>query len=354
MTLKLLCSYSLFMFISLFFVSMIAQPFRTEQLAQVEDVVWGLEFLLADELMFTERKGAVKVLSLKTKKVISISGLPNVEADGQGGLLDIQKDKNYAKTKRIYFCYSVKAEDGLTTELGRATYNPEKRSLSEWESLFRAMPVSKHKIHFGCRLAFDREGDLWMTVGDRNRRDQAQVKTSHLGKTLKFKDVTKAPEIFSYGHRNPQGLAIHPVTGDVWVNEHGPRGGDEINLIKKSANYGWPIITYGREYYGPKIGEGTSKPGMEQPLKQFTPSIAPSSLMIYSGKVFKSWAGDFFSGALVLTHLNRVKFDKNLKPVEEERLLEKLEERIRDVVEGPDGLIYFSTDSGKIFRLTAL
>ena len=205
-----------------------------------------------------------------------------------------------------------------------------------------------------------------MTVGDRGQKKSTQNLSSHLGKLLRLDENGIAPpdnpfikhkkakaEIYSYGHRNPQGLFIHPETGQIYLQEHGPRGGDEINLIEKGKNYGWPIITYGRAYIGFKIGEGTHKKGMEQPIKHWTPSIAPSGLLIYSGKKFTDWKGDFFSGALALTHLNRLKF-RERQVIKEERLLSSLRLRFRDVIEGPKGFIWASVDQGMILKISPL
>ncbi|MDE0118491.1 MAG: PQQ-dependent sugar dehydrogenase [Bdellovibrionales bacterium] len=268
-----------------------------------------------------------------------------------------------------------------------------KISITQLKDIFVATPFISSRRHFGSRLVFDKKGFLYVTVGDRVERHLAQKLDNHLGKVLRLTDKGKAPkdnpfvfensrfknsaakrkvpkrdgkiipngyikdalpEIWSFGHRNPQGLFIHPKTGQLWEQEHGPRGGDEINLIKKGKNYGWPVITYGREYWGPKIGEGMRKKGMEQPIKYYTPSIAPSGLLIYSGRKFKKWKYHFFSGALVLRHLNRIKVSKKQKVKEEERLLSDLNFRVRHVIEGPKGFIYISVDKGQILRLRPL
>ena len=235
--------------------------------------------------------------------------------------------------------------------------------LTQIKEIFSAKPALSSRIHFGSRMVFDQDGFLFITVGERHNRHFAQNLNTHMGKILRLTEEGKAPstnpfvdhknalpEIWSFGHRNPQGLTLHPISGELWAHEHGPRGGDEINLIKKGKNYGWPIITYGTEYWGPKIGEGTRKEGLEQPIKYYVPSIAPSGLLIYSGKKIKQWRGDFFSGALVLEHLNRLKF-KNNKVVKEERLISKSGFRVRNVIEGPEGSIYISVDSGRIFKI---
>ncbi len=343
-----------------------SEPFEVEVLLEGQGVVWGMIFVNEDEMLFTKRSGTLKLFHTKTKKLQVIVGVPEVYSSGQGGLLDIVLHPNFSSNKRIYFSYSKNKGSKQTTVLATAILNREEKKLEQVKDIFLARPFVNSQNHFGSRLAFNKEGFLFMTVGDRLNRHFAQKLNSHFGKVLRLTDQGKAPannpfakekdafpEIWSLGHRNPQGLFIDSNTNEVWEQEHGPRGGDEINLIKKGANYGWPIITYGREYFGPKIGKGTKKKGLEQPIKYFTPSIAPSGLLIYSGKKFKKWKGDFFSGALALRHLNRLKIAKQ-KVLEEERLLSSLGVRVRNVMEGPRGFIYVSVDDGRIFRLKPL
>lgn len=341
-----------------------SESFTVEVMAQDLGVVWGMEFINNKEILFTEREGQFKKLNLETKQIHPISGAPKVYSKGQGGLMDVALHPEFSQNQKVYFSYSKIKGRKQTTAVAMGTLKG--RQLLRVRDLFEARPFVSSSIHFGCRLVFDENGFLFITVGDRNKRHSAQSLNSHLGKVLRLTDKGEAPpdnpfvstkdalpEIWSLGHRNPQGLFFHPETGILWEQEHGPRGGDEINRIQKGKNYGWPVITHGREYWGPSIGEGTKKEGMEQPVKHFTPSIAPASLLIYSGKRFKKWKGDFFSGALVLTHLNRLKIT-NEKVETEERLLSSLKLRIRDVIEGPEGFIYLSTDEGKILRLTPL
>ena len=335
--------------------------FKTEEAARDLGIVWGMAFLNEREILLTERSGKFKKLNLKTKQAREIPGAPKVFAKGQGGLLDVTLHPNFSKNKKVYFCYSKSKGRKRTTVLAEGILKGDR--MLEVRDLFSAKPAVSTAHHFGCRLVFDGKGFLFMTVGDRGKRHSAQSLKSHLGKILRLTDegapakgnpftgrTDALAEIWSFGHRNPQGLFIHPETGALWGQEHGPRGGDEINLIQKGKNYGWPVITFGREYWGPPIGEGAAKKGMEQPVKHWTPSIAPSGLLIYSGKRFKNWKGDFFSGALALTHLNRLKI-RNGKVKEEERLLSRRGFRVRNVVEGPDGLIYVSIDRGRILRL---
>ena len=339
-----------------------SEPFKVEEMAQGLGVVWGMVFLNDREILFTEREGQFKKLNLKTKRIQSLSGAPEVYARGQGGLMDVALHPHFQKNKKVYFSYSKRKKRKQTMAVAVGIL--KRKQLIQVKDIFEAQPIVSSSIHFGSRLVFDKQGFLFVTVGDRGKRHSAQNLKTHLGKILRLTDrgapppdnpfvsVKEAqPEIWSLGHRNPQGIFIHPETGELWEQEHGPRGGDEINQIQKGQNYGWPVITFGREYWGPSIGEGRVKKGMKQPVKHFTPSIAPSSLLIYSGKVFKKWKGDFFSGALVLTHLNRLKI---IKGKVEERLLSQLKLRVREVIEGPDGLIYLSTDEGKILRLIPL
>ncbi len=338
------------------------EVFSADQIKQ-NDVIWGLAFLSADELLATTKSGSLLRLNLKTQHVQTIAGLPQVDPHGQGGLMDIHLHPNFAKNAWLYFSYSVRTKsESWTTRIARAQL--KKNELTKLQVLFTADIESDDGVHFGSRIVFDNRGYLFFGVGDRGQRQFAQSLSHHNGKIFRLHDDGRVPtdnpfvkvkgarpEIWAYGIRNPQGLTRHFETGELWENEHGPRGGDEINRILPGKNYGWPVITFGREYWGPKIGEGTQKPGMESPLYQFTPSIAPSSLMIYSGKLFKAWKGDFFSSSLVLQHLNRLSLKNGLFK-EEERLLSSMKERFRHVVESPEGHIFLSTDSGKIIRLS--
>lgn len=341
-----------------------SEPFMVEILAEDLGIVWGMVFISDTEMLFTERKGNIKKLNIQTRKVVSVSGAPEVYAQGQGGLLDVTTHPRFSENNKIYISYSKEVNGKQTTVVAEALLQGDK--LTQLKDIFKALPAVSASRHFGSRLVFDQNSFLYVTVGDRTKRHFAQKLNNHFGKVLRLKQDGTAPkdnpfvsvagarpEIWSYGHRNPQGLFIHPETKSIWTQEHGPRGGDEINLVQKGKNYGWPVITYGREYWGPSIGEGSEKQGMEQPIKYYVPSIAPSGLMIYSGKIFKNWKHSFFSGALVLTHLNRVEI-KNQTAQKEERLLSDLEFRVRNVIEGPMGYIYISVDDGKILRLKPL
>lgn len=335
------------------------EAFRFEILTQQKDVVWGFDFINEDQLIFTERGGALRSLNLKSKTVSNIDGVPIVYASGQGGLLDVRvhpKEKS-----KIYFSFSEPTKDGATTALAFAIL--QGASLTNFKKIFSAHQPNLNTIHFGSRIEFDGKGHLWLSIGDRDQRDRAQSLNFHNGKIIRLnedgsipadnpfsKDKTIKPEVWSYGHRNPQGLVRNTKTGELWEAEMGPRGGDELNLIRAGLNYGWPVITYGREYYGPKIGLGTSKEGMEQPIAYWVPSISPSALTIYTGHRFPKWQDNIFIGTLSGQHLRRLRLE-NSRVVEQEALLNDLQLRIRNVRTGLDGYLYFSTDDGKIARL---
>jgi glucose/arabinose dehydrogenase len=337
--------------------------FTLEELVHDLDTVWGMAFLSSTEIIFTEKSGDISVLNLKDRSVTGLSGTPEVKHADQGGMLDVAVLPGYTESDWIYFTYSKPVGKMGVTALARARRSGN--ALIDWKDILITRSATDADHHYGSRIAFDDAGHVFFSVGDRGVRPNAQDLSNHAGKVLRlnldgtvpddnpFSSVSGArAEIYSYGHRNPQGLVYDRNTGRLWLIEHGPRGGDEINLITAGANYGWPIISHGKEYYAPiAVGEGTEKEGMESPLKVYIPSIAPGSLMLYSGRAFPKWRGNLFAGALVLRHINRVTLDDNGQPVEEERLLESLNERIRALIEGPEGYIYFSTDSGRIFRL---
>ncbi len=321
------------------------------------DVPWSLTFLSAKELLVTERKGSVKFLHLDRKVAQDISGVPPVFHRNQGGLLDLTLHPRFSDNKLIYMSMSVAEPRGQsTTQVVRARL--EQNRFTQLKVIFKALPAQSDTKHYGSRLVFDKDGFLFVTVGDRGERKLAQDLSTHMGKLLRLTEDGKAPpdnpfvgrknakpEVWSYGHRNAQGLFLHPQTGEIWLHEHGPRGGDEINLVQRGANYGWPIVTYGREYYGPKISEETEKPGIVSPIHHYTPSIAPSG--------FAFWRGSFFLGSLVLTHLNRVLI-QDKRVVKEERLLADLGQRFRSVTAGPDGHLYVGLDSGQILCIKAV
>jgi glucose/arabinose dehydrogenase len=297
-----------------------------------------------------------------------LKGVPEVWASGQGGLLDVVTDAAYATNSTIYFCYAERERNGGRTAVARAKLSDGAAPrLDDVKVIFRQDGPLSSGNHYGCRIAQSPDGNLFVTLGDHfTYRDEAQNLGNHLGKLIRIApdgSVPKdnpfvgrdgaRPEIWSYGHRNAQSLAINPTSGDLWEIEHGPRGGDEVNLISPGKNYGWPVIGFGIDYSGAKIHEATAKDGMEQPLKYWVPSIAPSGIAYYSGKLFPAWTGSLFTGALAGKMLVRLSLDGG-KVTGEERLLQNLNERIRDVRQGPDGALWLLTDSasGRILRVT--
>ena len=337
--------------------------FSVEEIASGLGVPWGMVFLDPQTILFTERSGAVGLVNIDTGKTESVTGQAEVWAHGQGGLFDVALAPDYQPGNWIYFTYSKeRSGKGLTT-LARARL--KERSLIDWHDLIVTRSSSGTTRHFGGRIVFDEAGHIFLTVGDRGHRPNGQDLSTHAGSVLRlnldgsvpadnpFIDSPGAlPEIWSYGHRNPQGLVYDQKNQRLWLNEHGPRGGDEINLVLKGENYGWPLVSHGKEYWGPlAVGEATSLPDKIDPKKVYIPSIAPGSLLLYTSDAFPDWQGSLFSGALKLTHLNRVTVEDNGNIAEEERLLGKLNERIRNVVQSPEGWIYITTDSGKILRL---
>ncbi|EQC48485.1 glucose/sorbosone dehydrogenase [Bacteriovorax sp. BSW11_IV] len=334
--------------------------FQIEKIIDTDDVIWGLDFYDNETILFTLRSG--HLFKLQNGLKMPISGTPRVYTKGQGGLLDV-KVKEIQGQKYIYLTYSKPINDGAVTALGRAKLNLKDNKLEEFTELFVSNANSDKTVHFGSRLVF-KDDKIYMGIGERGLRDLSQDKTKHHGKIIRLNlngtipadnphetDKTFAKEVWSLGHRNPQGIDIDQ-DGNIWNSEFGPRGGDEINLIKKGANYGWPIITYGSEYWGPKIGS-THKEGMEQPIKYWTPSISPSGLLIYKGSAFENWRSDFFLANLSSRHLRRVRIKEN-KVIEEEELLSELKERIRHVSANSKGHIFISTDSGRIYEIKPL
>lgn len=322
-----------------------------------------MAFLSPDKILVTERAGYINIVSTETGNVRRLKGAPSVVAEGQGGMLDVVVPRDFKSGDWIYFTYVRDQEGQGVTTLARAKLKNDR--LDSWQELLVTKSATDTGRHFGSRIAFDDSDHIFFTVGDRGLRPNAQNLSNHAGTVMRIirdgripKDnpfVSRKgalPEIWSYGHRNPQGIVYDNANKRLWLIEHGPRGGDEINLVLPGRNYGWPVISYGKEYWGQAmVGEGTHRKGMEQPVKQYTPSIAPGSLLLYSGKSFPVWKGNLFSGALKLQHLNRIVIDSNAKVVAEERLLGNMSERIRALAESPQGWIYFSTDSGRILRL---
>jgi glucose/arabinose dehydrogenase len=350
-----------------------AQTIRTEEHAlRAVTVVgglanpWSVAFLPDGRLLITERPGRLRLVGRDGNlEPRPLDGLPaNVAEHGQGGLLDVALHPKFAETGWIYLAYAARDGSGVGTEVARARLAGDR--LTEVQTIFRMQPKSGGGRHFGARLVFDRAGYLFVTLGDRGDQDRAQRLDDHAGKIVRLHDDGRVPadnpfaqragakpEIFSLGNRNVQGAALHPRTGALWAHEHGPQGGDEVNVIRAGVNYGWPVITYGVNYgIGTKIGEGTAKPGMAQPLHYWVPSIAPSGMAFYDADRFPRWKGDLFVGALRDRMLVRLRLDGE-KVVKEERMLQGTFGRIRDVRAGPDGFLYLLTDEpdGKLIRL---
>ncbi len=340
--------------------------FRVDEVAGGLEHPWGLAFLPNGDMLVTERPGRLRLIEGGRLRAAPVPGLPEVHARGQGGLLDVALDPDFARNRTIYLSYSHGAKGATTTRVARATFSPD--GLADPQVIFEAQPLIGSSMHFGSRLAFARDGTLFVTVGERSsEREQAQNLGSHLGKVMRINRdgsvpadnpfVGRAgalPEIYSYGHRNPQGLALDPTTGVMWEQEHGARGGDEVNLLKPGANYGWPDVAFGVNYDGTTIGTGrTTAPGIEPPLFYWDPSIAPSGMAFYQGDRFPGWRGDVLVGALGFQLVSRLDLDDAGRVVKEERLLEGELGRVRDVRTGPDGLVYLLTDEdpGGLYRL---
>lgn len=325
---------------------------------------WSIAFLPGGDWLITERPGRLRHVQNGTLLEEPVAGTPKVVAINQGGLLDVVLHPDFDSNQYVYLTYAKACSGGgNTTAVGRGVWDGT--ALQSFEELYVADACAPGGRHHGSRLVFDAEGYMYVSVGDRGEQDRAQDPRDNVGSVLRLHDDGRIPADnpfagsdkghdanWTYGNRNIQGMAVHPVTGEIWSNEHGPRGGDEINLILEGRNYGWPAISYGIEYDGSKITDKTHMEGMEQPLKQWTPSIAPSGMAFYSGDAFPGWRNDVLVGALAHQHLARVRFDGH-QEVEEEKLLDRTHGRIRDVRVGPDGLIYVLTDSpnGLLVRL---
>jgi glucose/arabinose dehydrogenase len=324
---------------------------------------WGMAFLPDGRLLITERPGRLRVFANGRLERAPVGGLPKVYARGQGGLLDVCLHPDFARNARLYLTYSGEGEGGAATVLARAEFR--NNALVGVQPIFEALPRTSGGLHFGSRVVFDRAGLLYVTCGERYQMQRAQNLADLGGKVVRLRDDGTVPpdnpfvgregarpEIFTYGHRNPQGMAMPPGTGRIWLVEHGPRGGDELNLLKAGANYGWPRATHGIDYSGSTISPNKSLPGMEDPVRVWVPSISPSGLAFYTGDRFPGWKGSVFTGALSDNALIRIELDGD-RYVGEERLLVDLLPYIRDVRQGPDGLLYVvtHTDSGGLYRL---
>lgn len=342
-----------------------SEPFTLTTVAEGLQFPWCLAFLPDGAMLVTERGGTLRIVREGTLEDTPIAGVPEVYVKSQAGLFDVLPHPDFANNKLLFLSFAHGTDEENATRVVRATFDGT--SLSNVETIFTASPTKNTAAHYGGRMLFLPDGTLLVTLGDGfNFREEAQNLGSHFGAIVRINiDGTvppdnpfigkegARPEIWSYGHRNVQGIARDPGTGRIYANEHGPRGGDEVNIIEPGLNFGWPVITYGVDYTGARISPFTEYPGMEQPFLDWTPSIAPSSLAFYTGDAFPKWKGDLFTGALAFRELRRVDLEDG-KVVGEETLLRDLDERIRDVRQGPDGKLYVlieDAEDGKIARL---
>ncbi|MEM7598172.1 MAG: PQQ-dependent sugar dehydrogenase [Pseudomonadota bacterium] len=320
---------------------------------------WGFGFLPDGAILITERDGVLK--RVQDGRVTEVAGVGPVWAEGQGGFLDILVPRDFARSRTVFFTLSQPQSRQAGTAVARAQLSGDGTQLTDWQIIYEMDPGSRGGRHFGSRLVEARDGTLFLTVGDRGDRPSAQDLSVENGSVLRItrdgqipadnpfmRNARAQPEIWSYGHRNPQGAALD-LDGNLWVVEHGARGGDEVNRVKRGANYGWPVISYGTHYSGFKIGEGTEKDGMEQPAYYWDPSMAPSGMMIYSGALWPQWRGSIFVGSLKHDYISRL----SGSPLKQEQLQSEETFRVRDVREGPGGAIWFlSVGDGVLYRIT--
>lgn len=341
--------------------------YKSEKIAEKLGLPWAIIAMPDGRLLITEKRGSMQILDANGTLLKKITGFPEVDAAGQGGMLDVALDPNFSKNKMIYWSFSEKYGNGNLMAVAKGELNEAESKVNNPVVIFRATPALRGSLHFGSRLIFDKDGNLFVSTGERSimeGRKQAQLLSSGLGKIFKItKDGKPAPgnpfmnqkdampEIFAYGIRNAQSLDLHPVTGELWEAEFGPKGGDEVNIIKAGKNYGWPTITYGIEYSGGKVGEGIQqKEGMEQPVYYWDPVLSPSGMAFYSGNTIPEWKNNLFIGGLNSMHIARLVIENN-KVVGEERLLEDKKERFRDVAYF-NGMLYAVTDGGNLYRVS--
>lgn len=343
-------------------------PFEGVVIAEGLKSPWGIAELPDGRLLITQKEGTLCIVDAAGKLSEPITGLPKVDPSGQGGTFGIALDPNFASNRLVYWAFTNPEENGNQTALAKGRLADDEKTIENATIIYKAGPVYKGNLHFGGRILFDKAGNIILTTGERSdlvTRPQAQDLKSALGKIIRVttdgkpaagnpfaNDSNALPEIYSYGHRNPQGVALHPVTGDLWSSEFGPRGGDELNRVEAGKNYGWPVITYGIEYSGKEIGTPPiqQQEGMEQPVYYWDPVLSPSGMTFYTGDAIPEWKNDLFIAGLSSTHIARLVIDNN-KVVGEERLLAKEGQRFRDVIQGKDGALYAVTDAGKLYKI---
>ena len=346
-------------------------PYEVQIIAQGLSNPWAVASLPDGRLIITEKKGNLRIVSTTGVVGDAITGLPDVDSRGQGGLLDVVTAPDFNTNRMLYFTlaeFAKNKKDGSVTAVGKGKLSADEKRIENFEIIFRAIPYFDNSMHFGSRIVFDKKGNIFVSTGERSdmkTRPAAQLLDNGYGKIVYITTDGKPvkgnpfisnsnalPEIYSYGHRNVQGLDIHPTTGDLWASEMGPKGGDEINLIKPGKNYGWPTIGYGIEYNGKKVGSGiTQKDGMEQPVYYWNPVLSPSGMTFYSSDIIAEWKDNLFIGGLSSKHIARIVLENN-KVVGEERLLENENQRFRDVETGKDGALYAVTDEGRLYRIS--
>ena len=342
-------------------------PYEGKVLTSELKSPWGITSLPDGRLLITEKAGTMRIATTDGKLSAPITGIPAVNADGQGGLLGIRVDPDFEKNRMVYWVFAEAQKDGNLTAVAKGKLSADEKKIEGATVIYRATPAFASNLHYGGRILFDKNGDLIISTGERSdtiSRPQAQHLNSSLGKVIRItKDgkpvlgnpfegkANAKPELYSYGHRNVQGLALHPVTGDLWETEFGPRGGDELNRVEPGKNYGWPTITYGIEYSGSKVGGAIQqKEGMEQPVYYWDPVLSPSGITFYSSDSIPEWKNNLFIGGLSSMHIARLIIENN-KVVGEERLLANEGQRFRDVTEGKDGALYAVTDQGRLYRI---
>lgn len=342
-------------------------PYEVKVLTEGLNRPWGIAVLPDGRFLITEKGGTLRIAAADGTLSEPISGLPPVNDAGQGGLLGITLDPDFSNNRMVYWSFSENTADGTLTAVAKGRLADNERTIEGARVIYRATPAHRSNLHYGSRLLFDRTGNLFVSTGERSdivTRPQAQDLNSALGKILRITPEGKPapgnpfegrsdvrPEIYSYGHRNVQGLAFHPITGDLWETEFGPRGGDELNLVQPGKNYGWPVITYGLEYSGKKIGDSIQQhEGMEQPVYYWDPVLSPSGMTFFKGNSIPEWENNLFIGGLSSVHIARLVIKDN-KVVGEERLLTGEAQRFRDVQQGHDGALYAVTDGGRLYRI---